>query len=225
MRLDQPNLGPKPKPETTGTQDKDFTEAVSNAVSQEVVRSLIDQRIEQKKTQLLWHVQDLLDQLKKDFSMGDTVMCLQIAIAMLHKLQPELRTPYEIVQAAAIKFVEDGVELIYEHGNGGLNDLNENFEMGPLVMDEGLREVLPREEIFRCLNRHAALDWGVVSDSIADYNKRAIAGKEGPVLSRYEMKEGPDLVIITDLGVGKSVTSINRIDRLGPIADILFKPR
>ena len=226
MRLDPKNLNPKANPAEAKPAPKEEKAEEKTAEgfgepANTLVKTLIFNRISEKREQFMWWVQDMTERLRRDFIAGDSIVCLQLAISMIHKISPELTLSYPHVVEAASLFIRENVDIIDASKSTADNELNKHFRLGPLMLDEDVQKVL-LEEVQKYLRRHAAKDWGRVTDKIADYNLRVIESGEGMIVSRYEVPDHPDLIIFTDFTGGKSSTGIRFVTNLGPLVDLLF---
>jgi hypothetical protein len=71
------------------------------------------------------------------------------------------------------------------------------FELGALLITPGARKAISYHEIFQAISRHAAGDWGDVSEEGAKLNDQALK-EGGQLFSVYESSNGIRFYIITE---------------------------
>lgn len=71
------------------------------------------------------------------------------------------------------------------------------FELGTVLGSPGVFEVLTGSAVLSLLRRHAAGDWGDMSDEDMQANNEALADGDGRLFSSYE-REGHKIWIITE---------------------------
>lgn len=79
------------------------------------------------------------------------------------------------------------------------------FPLGQVVITRGEMNELSADEVHECLLRHAAGDWGDLSQEDRELNDEAL-NNEARLLSRYVSSDGTPFWIITERD--RSITTI-----------------
>lgn len=73
------------------------------------------------------------------------------------------------------------------------------FSLGDVLMTQGVKEIFTREEIRRCIKRHAEGDWGDVCQEDKEQNERGLDKTDpGRLMSAYKFPDGRVLWVISE---------------------------
>ena len=75
------------------------------------------------------------------------------------------------------------------------------FELGHICITANAAQAVPPNEVMQVVARHAAGDWGTLTEPDRQENERAL-GTRGRLLSVYQASNGHPLWVITDAGWG-----------------------
>jgi hypothetical protein len=74
---------------------------------------------------------------------------------------------------------------------------NPKFELGRVVITQGAKAILPPEEVYTAMQRHARGDWGELDQHDTMANERALRDGDR-LVSVYNSKDGVRFYVITE---------------------------